>query len=145
MEQMAESGWHETSPPVSFPSATETDQIRELRQQITHWKSMAERGGDGETKETIREMEKRIESLRQQKEHEIQTIVESHAEAMVEMREMYEEKLSAMQVRMGILKRFRWEICSFLSEKSTFLEIFGSGHRKFQEKSVFFQKCKSMI
>ncbi|PIC41463.1 hypothetical protein B9Z55_008869 [Caenorhabditis nigoni] len=105
MEHIQESGWHETTP-TSFPSATETNQITELRQQIAHWKQKAENlensGIPDENSEKmieISEMERRIEALRQQKEHEIQSIVESHAESMVEMREMYEEKISNMQVR----------------------------------------------
>ncbi|PIC41465.1 hypothetical protein B9Z55_008869 [Caenorhabditis nigoni] len=104
MEHIQESGWHETTP-TSFPSATETNQITELRQQIAHWKQKAENlensGIPDENSEKmieISEMERRIEALRQQKEHEIQSIVESHAESMVEMREMYEEKISNMQI-----------------------------------------------
>ncbi|CAP37215.2 Protein CBG20118 [Caenorhabditis briggsae] len=103
MEHIEESGWHETTP-TSFPSATETSQITELRQQIAHWKAKAENGEnsgipDKNQEEMVRisEMERKIEALRQQKEHEIQSIVESHAESMVEMREMYEEKISNMQ------------------------------------------------
>lgn len=98
MEQIHESGWHESTP-SAFPSATETDQITDLRQQISHWKSKAENGEkEGEEAISLSEMERRIEALRQQKEHEIQAIVESHAESMVEMREMYEEKISSMQI-----------------------------------------------
>ncbi|ULT99063.1 hypothetical protein L3Y34_000424 [Caenorhabditis briggsae] len=104
MEHIEESGWHETTP-TSFPSATETSQITELRQQIAHWKAKAENGEnsgipDKNQEEMVRisEMERKIEALRQQKEHEIQSIVESHAESMVEMREMYEEKISNMQI-----------------------------------------------
>uniref|UniRef100_A0A1I7UZI2 GRIP domain-containing protein n=1 Tax=Caenorhabditis tropicalis TaxID=1561998 RepID=A0A1I7UZI2_9PELO len=94
IEEIHESGWHEGG----FPSATESERIKELQNKVAELKAIIEEAEKKEETITLSELEKRMEALRQQKEHEIQAIVESHADSMVEMREMYEEKLSSMQI-----------------------------------------------
>uniref|UniRef100_A0A8R1HRQ4 Uncharacterized protein n=2 Tax=Caenorhabditis japonica TaxID=281687 RepID=A0A8R1HRQ4_CAEJA len=91
MNQIHESDWNDV--PLS-----DDDQIAELRNQVAHWKSLADHQKSSESLIPASELERRLEEQRQRKEHEIQALVESHAESMADLREMYEEKLTAMQV-----------------------------------------------
>lgn len=90
MEQIHESGWN--------ASGADEEVIAELKSQVAHWKALVEKNQESEEMVSLAEVERRLEEVRMKKEHEIQAIIESHAESMVELREMYEEKLSAMQV-----------------------------------------------
>ncbi|CAI2349323.1 unnamed protein product [Caenorhabditis sp. 36 PRJEB53466] len=94
LEQIHESGWND----AGDEGTEHAEQISELKSQVAHWKELHENSASSEGSVSKTELERRLEEAQQRKEHEIQALIESHAESMVELREMYEEKMAALAV-----------------------------------------------
>ncbi|KAK6058548.1 hypothetical protein COOONC_03877 [Cooperia oncophora] len=75
-------------------SGTVEQTILDLQREVSHWKSLVE----VEHKEVSKdELNQRLEEERRRKEEEIASLMELHSRNMNEMREMYEERITALE------------------------------------------------
>ncbi|CAB3401904.1 unnamed protein product [Caenorhabditis bovis] len=91
IEQINDSGWNQGGDEAT------SQVIEDLKKELAHWKSLVEEAHK-ENYVPQSQVERQIEELCAKKEHEVQCLVEAHNEALTELREMYEEKLQALQL-----------------------------------------------
>ncbi|KAK6743175.1 hypothetical protein RB195_010440 [Necator americanus] len=90
LERKQLSAWSSTD--VDTGSLEQT--VADLQKEVAHWKSVVETGS---RKVSFAEMEERLEEERRRKEQEIASLVEMHTRNMNEMKEMYEERICALE------------------------------------------------
>ncbi|EYC30455.1 hypothetical protein Y032_0005g2656 [Ancylostoma ceylanicum] len=83
-------GWRSSD--VDTGSLEQT--VMDLQHEVSHWKSLVEADSK---KISCAELEKRLEEERLKKEEEIASLVELHTRNMNEMKEMYEERICALE------------------------------------------------
>ncbi|PIO73263.1 hypothetical protein TELCIR_04777 [Teladorsagia circumcincta] len=90
LERSQLSEWQSTD----VDTGTLEQTILDLQREVSHWKSLVEM----ERKEISKdELEQRLEEERRRKEEEIASLMELHTRSMSEMREMYEERITALE------------------------------------------------
>ncbi|WKY01037.1 hypothetical protein Q1695_015214 [Nippostrongylus brasiliensis] len=75
-------------------SGTLEQTVLDLQREVSHWKSLVEVDHEKDSK---KEWEDRLEAERRRKEEEIASLVELHTRNMNEMRDMYEERIAALE------------------------------------------------
>ncbi|VDO42273.1 unnamed protein product [Haemonchus placei] len=90
LERLQLGEWQSTD----VDTGTMEQNILDLQREVSHWKSLVEMGHD---KDSAGELEQRLEEERRRKEEEITSLMELHSRNLNEMREMYEERISALE------------------------------------------------
>ncbi|XGW18328.1 hypothetical protein V3C99_002731 [Haemonchus contortus] len=90
LERLQLGEWQSTD----VDTGTMEQNILDLQREVSHWKSLVEMGHD---KDSTGELEQRLEEERRRKEEEITSLMELHSRNLNEMREMYEERISALE------------------------------------------------
>ncbi|KIH69333.1 hypothetical protein ANCDUO_00319 [Ancylostoma duodenale] len=90
LERSQLGGWRSSD----VDTGTLEQTVVELQHEVSHWKSLVEADSK---KISYAELEKRLEEERVKKEEEIASLVELHTRNMNEMKEMYEERICALE------------------------------------------------
>ncbi|KAJ1349444.1 hypothetical protein KIN20_005017 [Parelaphostrongylus tenuis] len=90
LERLQLNTWHGSD----VDSGTVEQTIMDLQREVSHWKSLVE---SESKKASTKKLEECLEEERRKREAEIASLVESHSRSMNEMKEMYEERIIALE------------------------------------------------